>query len=298
MTNEELILKIRSGDNVDDNKRELYLKNEKLILKIANHFSGTVDIEDLKQEGYFGLMTALDLWNEDGGATFSSYATYWIRQVMRRYIDNCGDLVRLPTHRRDRIYQYKKAVEEFNQEFMRSPSSRELAIYLNISQKEIDSIRKDAQYLNVKSMSEPIGDDEDLTLEDTIEDTRDGIEEIIDKVQREELSSLLWSLVDTLEETESQILIGRYRDGKTISSCGEDLGLTPDKAKTIEQKAIRNLRKPTIKKKLEPFFEERISAMIFNTGLESFQRTWISAPERVVLYIEEKTERSKNAQED
>lgn len=287
MSNEELVAKIRAGEDVEKNVERLYFQNEGLIGKIASHYIGYCEIEDLKQEGYFGLMTALELWSPDGGASFSTYAFQWIRQTMRRYVDNCGALVRLPTHTIDRIYKYKQAVESFNQSFMRNPSSRELAFYMGVSPSEVEKIKRDAQCLNPKSTDETLGEDESLTLGETISDEKDEIEDVLERVQREELSLLLWSLVDNLEKRESEVLRKRYKEGLTLRNCGEDLGISVEGVRQIESKAMRKMRKSSVRKQLEPYLDERaVSVAYSSTGLGTFRRTWTSAPERAVLYLE------------
>ena len=232
-------------------------------------------------------MTALELWTPEGGASFSSYAFQWIRATMKRYIENNGSIVRLSSHQLERIHKYKQAVERFSQSFGKNPSSRELAFYLGITPDEVDKIKRDAQFLNVRSFNEIIGDDESLTLGDTIEDEKNGVEDALDEIQNQELSLLLWSLVDTLEENESEVLRERYKEGLTLQTCGDKLGLQKEEVRQIEMKALRKMRKPSIRRQLEPYIEERaLSIARQSTGLGAFRRTFASSPERAVLFIE------------
>lgn len=286
MGNEELVLKIQSGENKSKNIELLYTQNVKFIRKIAAKYSGYEDIEDLVQEGYFGLVTAAECWSPDKGANFISYAYYWIRQAIRRYLDNCGSVIRIPTNQKERIFQYRQAVEKFVQDFGRDPSSRELASMLKITIDQIETIRRDAQFLQLKSTNETIA--EDLTLEDTIQDPDDEIEGVLDKVQREELSSLLWSLVNELKDIESAVIKKRYKDGRTLRQCGADLGLEFNRVHSIEQGAMNKLRKRKVIKQLEPFLEERRAYLAYQgTGLRSFRTTWTSSPERVAMLLHE-----------
>lgn len=289
MTNEELVEKIRSGEDVEKNTERLYLQIEDLISKIASNYASEEDFDDLKQEGYFGFITALELWRPDGGASFSTYAFKWIRQAMRRYIENNGSLIRLPSYQHERIQKYKSALGEFLHAFNRDPTPEELSAFMGIDPGDVDKIREDALFLKLRSIDATISQDDDsLTLGDMIRDDRDVIGETIEGIQAEELSLLLWPLVDSLGDRESQILRKRYIDGLSLQNCGEDLGISLSRVYQIENKAIKTMRKPSIRKRLEPFLEEKaLSIAQHSTGLGTFQRTWTSAPERAVLFLNE-----------
>lgn len=287
MTNEELVEKIHAGENVEENIERLYFQNEGLIAKIASRYIGEEDFEDLKQEGFFGLMTALELWSPDGGASFSTYAFYWIRQTLRRYIDDKGALVRLPGYQKDRIHKYEKEIEKFRQHFGKTPTAKELSLSLNISPDEVDKIKDDAQFLHLKSINEAIGDDTSLTFGDMIADEKNGIDDALERIQDQELSLLLWSLVDDLEKEESQVLRMRFKDGLTFNDCGENLNISKERVRNIEIKALKKMRDPAIRAKLTPYIEDRALVIASHSaGLKSFMTNWTSAPERAVIFIE------------
>lgn len=131
------------------------------------------------------------------------------------------------------------------------------------------------------------GEDESLTLEDTIRDERDEIENTLERVQREELSRLLWSLVDNLEKRESDVLRKRYKEGLSRKNCGEELGISAERVRLIENRAMQKMRSVSVRKQLESYREERaLSVAYSSTGLGTFRRTWTSAPERAVLILE------------
>ena len=102
MSNEQIVVRIQAGENTADNMLKLWQQTESFIAKLAMSYQGYAELEDLKQEGYIGLCEAVRQYDSDKGVPFINYAAFWIRQVMRRYIDNCCSVVRLPVHVRDR----------------------------------------------------------------------------------------------------------------------------------------------------------------------------------------------------
>ena len=116
MDNDQLVARIRSGVDTADNMLILYEQNHGFIHKMALKYSGYAEIEDLKQEAYIGLCAAVEHYDEDKGVAFISYAGFWIKQTMQRYIDNCGGVVRLPVHAREWIAKYKKILREMEWE--------------------------------------------------------------------------------------------------------------------------------------------------------------------------------------
>lgn len=292
MTNEDLVLRIQSEGNNSELIGQLYKQNTGLIWKAALALAAYEDPEDLRQEGYFGLMTAVELWRPDGGANFATYAAYWIRQAMTRYIENSGSVIRIPSHQRERIKQYKKILERFRTAIGRDPSSQELTALLGVNADQLEQIRKDALALSPRSMSEAIAFADELVLEDTIPDPRDDIEDLLDEIQKEELSTLLWKLVDDLGGKQAEIIRKRYKEGLTLKSCGDALGVSIEGARQIEVNALRKMKRPSIKKKLLPYIDEQTAAAAYQaTGLGAFRRSWASAPERAVIRLEKLQEK-------
>jgi len=284
MTNEEIVTKIQAGEDRRENIERLYLQNKGLIAKIARRFQGVEDFDDLAQEGYFGLVTASELWSPDGGATFSTYAFQWIRASIQRYIENNGSIVRFPVHSKERILSYMRAIDSFYLSYGRDPSPRELQALLKVTPKVLDRIKSDINILKIRSTSEPLTEEGDLTLEDSIVDDQDTIGDLLDDIDRDRLVSLLWSLVDELPDRESDILKRRYLNNETLQDCGEDLGISSERVRQIEARAIQRMRKKKTLDKLRPYIEERTIAQAYqSTGIGSFRRTWESAPEKAVF---------------
>lgn len=282
MTNEELVKVIRE-ERRSGCLEELYIQNIGMIKQIARRFEGLAEFDDLVQEGFFGLVKAIDHYEENGGANFATYARYWIEHVMRIYIHNKGTPIRIPIGQKEQILKYKRTVENFKKEKGRAPKNIELASLLRLTTSQIYRLKKDALLLESRSFSEIIG--EDITLEDTLAIEDDNLSQVEDEVQNEELASLLWSLVDELEEKESQVLKKRYKENKTLENCGNDLGVTKEKIRRIERRALSNMRHK--KRFLLPFIEDILIIESYQgTGLGYFNRTWTSSPERAVILKE------------
>ena len=105
--NEQIVGQIQTGEKEQENMTLLWQQNQNFIAMIARKYSSCAEMEDLEQEGYIGLYEAVRHYDASSGVPFINYAAFWIRQVMRRYIDNCGRVVRIPTHAVDKIQRYK-----------------------------------------------------------------------------------------------------------------------------------------------------------------------------------------------
>lgn len=293
ITNEQIVKEIKSGKNEKLNIEKLYKMNKGLIFKIANHYKSLAEFDDLCQEGFIGLMMSVNLWDPDGGASFSTYAFKMIRATMRRYIENNGHLIRLPSRRFDRVLQYKRALESFRMSFNREPSPDELSEILKVDPDQIEEIKIDAVLLDPKSIDERIRDSETDTIGSQLEDKTDQIGKILDDIERKEISRVLWKMVDALSEKDAFIIREKYQNGLTLKECGEKLGVSTESARKRELKALKYLRSIENKEKLIPYIEERISAVSYNaTGLATFKKSWMSAPERAVILKMEIEERS------
>ena len=196
LTNEQLVLRIKAGENTAANMLKLWEQNKGMIYKIALKFKGYEEIEDLTQQGYLGLCDAVENYDTDSGALFLSYATYWIKQSMQRYIENCGHVVRIPVYRREDIRKYKKAVANFEMKWNRKPTDGELSALLGVSIEKLDQIRKSLEMGQIASIDEYIKDSEDTTVGNTIAGNVDIENQVIGSMNRKEVKEVLWNMVD------------------------------------------------------------------------------------------------------
>lgn len=288
MTNEELCALIQQGN--DDKMDDLYRQNVNLIRKTVSKYSCYADVEDLMQEAYFGLFSAAKLFDYNSGAAFSTYAVYWLKCACARYVDTCSGVVRVPVNQRQRIAQYRREVNRFQVQFSRDPSPKELMTALQITKDQLRQLRQDITALSVRSMSEPISDDEDaVTLGDTIADPENSMDKVLDDLQNEELAGVLWALVDALETDEAAVIRARYIDGMQYGETAEALGMRSAGAvRNTTEKALKKLRIRG-RSKLLPFRNESVvySMGLKNNGLGAFLSTWTSGTEAAALQLAE-----------
>lgn len=293
ISNEQLVALIRAGENEADNMLQLWQQNRGFVYKVARRFSGYAEMDDLMQEGYLALDEAVRQYKSDKDAGFLTYATFWIRQRMQRYIDNCCSVVRIPVHAQNDVRRYKRAVREYQKYYGCEPSERELCVLLDVGREKLCTIRENARTGRIDSLNRVIGgDDEDITIADTVASGDDMEGGVIQELDRENMSRELWLAVDRLPDRLPEVLHLRYRDGMTLERVGCELGVSRNRAAQLEQSALRKLRLPKRCKKLRAYHEEYISAApIHHVGVESFKRTWMSTVERDALSWCEKWEK-------
>ena len=300
MDNEQLVTRIRAGVDTADNMLSLYDQNYGFIHKMALRYSGYAEMEDLKQEAYFGLCAAVEHYDEGKGVTFISYAGFWIKQTMQRYIDNHGGVVRLPVHAREWMGKYKKMLREYRQYYGCEPSGRELCHLLGIDREKLHVIQENARIGQIKSLSEVVGgEEEDFTIEDTIASDEDIAAEVAERLDTAVMKKELWIAVDQLPKEQAEVIRKRYQGCMTLKELGEVLGIAVGAVKNLESKAMRTLRMPHRCRKFKCYFEQYISAHSYqHVGVENFHRTWTSEVEREALREFDREEQHRRIMEE
>lgn len=284
MDNEQLVSLIRNGEDVTENMLQLWQNNQRFVKMLAVKFTYGAELEDLIQEGYIALYEAVRHYDISSGVPFINYAAFWIKHVFRRYIENCGGTVRIPPHVQESIKKYKRIANEYRKYYGRDASDREMRAFLGVSEEKLTQIKKAAQMGQIRSLSEPIGDEDDHTLADTVASNEDMEEDVIRKLDMETMQRELWIAVDSLPEIQSAVVRHRYQKGNTLKETGEKLGLTYSQASDAKNKAMRALRMPGKSRKYRKYYGQYLSAAtIHHVGVRSFQRTWTSEVEREVF---------------
>ena len=284
MTNEQLVARIRAGTDPADHMLALWQQNRGYIGKLAARYSAYAELEDLKQEGYIGLCEAVDHYDPGKGIPFIQYAGFWIKQAMVRPIDNCGSVIRFPSGLRGLAVKYRRIVREYQSRYGEKPSDQELCWRLDISLKRLREVERIIRTGQTKSLDEPLKDDEELTLGDTVSDGNGTEDTAIEAEFQKELKEALWPMVDGLEARQARTLRARYQEGKTLRETGEALGCSQQQASEIERNALRTLRRPRYSRQLLPFLTERqVAAAYHGNSIYAFDRTWTSSTERAAL---------------
>ena len=289
-SNEELVERIQAGEDQDGElMRQLWEQNRRFIVILARRCGKPAELEDLEQEGFIGLYTAAQVYQAGHEASFLTYASYWIKQSMRRYLDNNGTVIRIPCHRRQEVATYRKMVQAFQKRIGRKPTEWEACAALGISLAQLWELVRSGHLETVRSLDKPNsygGEDDTETLADTVPDGTHMEDGVLDRVQQEELEAALWPVVDTLPDKQAAVVRMRYQEGLTLKQCGERLGCAPEGIRQHENSAIRELRKPSRARLLRPFLPETVEAEAYRgNGVGRFDRTWTSSTERAALQL-------------
>lgn len=291
MTNEQLAVRIRAGENVGDNMAILYDQVKDFIHAMAYKYHGQGELEDLEQEGFLALYDAIDHYEADQGVKFLTYASHWIRQRMQKYIQNTGSPLRLSAGRQKAIRKYRKFCTEFQTEQGRKPTEAELCRSLWLTLEQLREIQYDACMTAVKSLDAPIKGaegEEDTTLGELAASATDPCEELLDRLEQEELCSILWQCVDGLPGKQTDVIRSRYKDNMTMKQCGQFCGISEAEVRKQQLKALRSLRSGENAKKLRPFLPGDAwiySGALIGNGVDHFNQTWTSSTERVALEL-------------
>ena len=236
--------RITAGDQAA--KTELIEANLRLVVSVAKKYNSNTSIPflDLVQEGNMGLMHAVEKFDFTRGFKFSTYATYWIKQYIQRAIADQGRAIRVPVHIVEANNLINRTERQLTQSFGRKATPEEVAKELDMDMEKYTSIIEHSKSL--LSMDKTINDDEDTDMNEIVGDNR--AENPVEKMRKEATREMIIKVFDSLDEREKEIIMMRYGfddgEAKTLDDIGELVGLTRERVRQIEIKALRKLRQP------------------------------------------------------
>lgn len=243
---EEIKLANRIAEGDQFAKNELVEANLRLVVSLARHYQGCgLSYQDLIQEGNIGLIKAAEKFDVSKGFRFSTYASWWIKQALSRAIADQSRTIRIPVHMTENINKFKKTERELLSQLNREPKIKEIADAMGISEKQAKEIQ--SYIVEPTSLDIQVGDDDDTTIGSFIEDTHFVNPE--SAYIKESNGDIVNAVLDTLSDREANILRLRFGIGgkkaMTLEEVGKEYGLTRERIRQIEAKALRKLRHPS-----------------------------------------------------
>ena len=281
MSNEEIVEQIRNGYHVTENMQALYKNNLPLLKQFVRPYTCYEPEEDLLQEAYFGLWEAAKYYESSKNVKFMTYAHFWVRQSIVRYIENCGSIIRRPSGFKQKMDRYNKTVQDFAQAYGRIPTDREMAEALEISLQKVEEIKIALQ--EVASLDASLKADEEISLGDAIADEYSLENEVTDKIFNEYRKIELWRIVEENADAQQERVIREYfKEGKTLSQIARESGISLERVRQYRQAGLRRLRASRVLKKIRERCEA-VEASVYRSGFKSFKEHENSIVEHIAL---------------
>lgn len=279
MTNEQLVEEIKNGYCVNKNMEQLYKQNLPLIKKVCKPYAVYEPLEDLLQEAFIGLYKAIEKYDSSEEVSFITYALFWVKQSVKRYMEKCNDL-HLPSYVLQMQYKYKRTVSELESTLFRKPTIAEIADKMGVTISKVKSIR--ASLVDIVSINAPLASDEDSTLADTLKADLDTEECVIDKIYHEQQKSELWGIVEHYtSDVENDVLRDYFIKNKSMSDIAREYNMSFHAVRAIKQSGLRKLKTARVKRNLQERFEI-LEPKMYRSSVIRFKHDMESTVDRIV----------------
>lgn len=287
LSNEELVARIRAGQDIKTHMQQLYNENLPLIRKFIKPFLPYEEEADLLQQAYFGLHRATQMFESSENVRFMTYSKFWIQQEVRRYLENNGSLIRIPSHKKQQGIQYKRFLQEYEREYGRPPSDLEAAEDLGVSLDELTKIKISIQGVSSLDMPLKTGKaDDEISLGDTIADRSNLEDDVVDEIFEEQRKATVWRIVEDYTDAQQEKVIRLYfKENKTLSEIAAETGVSLEKIRQIKAAGLRQLRRGKALRELEQKCEI-LESSVYRTGFNSFKQ-YGSSVEKIAIRREE-----------
>lgn len=287
ISNEELVARIRAGQDIKTHMQQLYNENLPLIRKFIKPFLPYEEEADLLQQAYFGLHRATQMFESSENVRFMTYSKFWIQQEVRRYLENNGSLIRIPSHKKQQGIQYKRFLQEYEREYGRPPSDLEAAEDLGVSLDELTKIKISIQGVSSLDMPLKTGKaDDEISLGDTIADRSNLEDDVVDEIFEEQRKATVWRIVEDYTDAQQEKVIRLYfKENKTLSEIAEETGVSLERIRQIKASGLRQLRRGKALRELEQKCEI-LESSVYRTGFNSFKQ-YGSSVEKIAIRREE-----------
>lgn len=256
MTNEELVDRIQHGINTTEYMQQLYIQNTGFIANVIKRYRyiyqsdhnslPIIEKDELMHEAYFGLVEAAKRFDKDQGNNFLTYADHWIRQAVKRFIDNSGQVIRVSVHTQEKIHKYNQVTGFYLRNYGREPETKEYASWMGISVNGVEKLKQYMYQTSTISLDEmvPGGDNENITFLDAVPADVNVEEDVVEKVAADQLREELWDIVSQVlkDPKKIQIFRLRYIDNLTLEQIGDKFHLCRQAINETLKYGIKMLR--------------------------------------------------------
>lgn len=274
----------------ESEKMLIYESMAGLINKCANMWTnyGRAEYEDLTQEGYIGLSEAMQKYDADSPACFSSYATEWINCKMSLYSKKCSGI---PVNKYTFVRAYRESVAKYREEYGRTPTEKELSEIMGVSVATLSDIINADKYLTPESI-ETTMPGTDIPLKETLQGSQDTAQELIEEAER---NRVLYSILDELPGVQKAAVTAKYLDGKTVNETAKNMGVSVNQVRGSLSRGINALKRK--KGRLMPYYDHwKIKSIAYKrSGFKAWQNEWESSVEYAAIKeLQEQWERVKD----